>query len=1023
MKNNKRHTTVGIDLGTTYSSISLCIDGQTTIIADNSGNSAIPSYVTFYKDGILVGSSAKNYAPICPQNTIFDSKRMIGLKYKDIVEEKMYWPFEVVERENGLPKIKVNWCDKIRFFYPEQISAQILKQLKTNAEEYLGYEVVDAVITVPASFNDGQRQATKDAGKLAGLNVIRIINEPTAAAIAYGVHNNSPEKKLVLVYDLGGGTFDVSILEAEDNCYTVLATDGNMHLGGQDFDNNMVKHFIKIFNEKNNCDISKDLRARSILKGECEKGKINLTGLKTVPIKCPKLYNGIDLEAVITREEFEDMNKDLFQTTLTTIKNVLIRIGKTPKDIDDIVLVGGSSKIPYVRKMLKAYFGKDPLRGIDPETAVAQGAALIAANIAEGEEKKFKFKDILHHSLGLKVGRDQMDFVLKAGRDIPCNETATYRTIDTNQNRMDLDVYEGENVSVTKNQFLGKIMIEGIPPGPPGSQKIDVNFQIDENNILIINGKLQNSDQNNLLEIMLNKSNLTEQEVIEISEQEKIDNEYFEKLEKTKDDLMNYISEIKNEINNYDDKDNQNIRDAEDKINELEIWFENTDNEYTLKSINEKLNQTKEVIQQLLIPKPTYKLNMYIKQINGNELTIPLSKQLQNIKADIENWINDNKDVGEDEVTIKHNETKDKIDDLFNIQNQINESIKEFNEYIQKEKDSIEENQELYHYIKLELQKVINESEDFIDHEKDNFDNSNEISSKYNEIKDKIKHLYDQQDKLKDLINEFNDYLQKTKDENNELTNNIKQKLERLIEEGENYLNYEKDNYNLDDVNKKYNEIKDKVNKLLNKDKEIKGKIQQFNEYIQNTKDQIKDNKQKIINEVKVEVESKIENVENWLQEEHKLKEINSEFDKFTQDIKLLIGELIIYPEPTPTPTPDNNEEKSEIEIVKSCFNDYIQETLDDIDSGCYNRAEVEKQKEAKNVLTEAKNWVNNDELSVKEVNEKLDQIKKEVLDLIGKPDKNPPYPKMRRLPIVKVTIGAISLLVIIEFIFAFFCK
>ncbi|KAH0785105.1 cytoplasmic heat shock protein 70 [Histomonas meleagridis] len=390
---SKKCTAIGIDLGTTYTSAAYRNNGNRVENIMFIGKYTIPSIVSYTNDEVFVGDPAKDIAPLNPEHTFFDIKRLIGLQYSNIANQEVLhtWPFKVKPDPHDRPVIKFETTD----LYPEQILAQILKKVKETAEENLQQEVVDAVITVPASFNIDQRQATKDACKLAGLNVLRIVDDPMVAAVAYYYNNKPSGKQHVLVYDFGGGTFEVSILAVEDNCYKMLATCGNMHLGGQDLDNNMVQHFIKIFNEKYHCDISNDLRARSILKSECEKGKINLSQLNKTDLYCPNLYQEIDFREYITRQEFEEINKDLFETTLTTIKNLINESNMKPEDIDDIILVGGSSKIPYVREMLKDFFGKEPLRGIDPETEVAQGAALIAASLTNPDEKEI-IRDVIN---------------------------------------------------------------------------------------------------------------------------------------------------------------------------------------------------------------------------------------------------------------------------------------------------------------------------------------------------------------------------------------------------------------------------------------------------------------------------------------------------------------------------------------------------------------------------------------------------------------------------------------------------
>jgi heat shock protein 5 len=370
-------TVLGIDLGTTYSVVGVYKNGRVEIIANDQGNRITPSVVAFTDTERLVGDAAKNQIAANPTNTVYDAKRLIGRKFNDptVTKDRKTWPFELVEKETK-PYIAAVWKGKNQVFSPEEISAMVLTKMKETAEAYLGYTVNHAVITVPAYFSDAQRQATKDAGRIAGLNVLRIINEPTAAAIAYGLDKKGGERN-VLIYDLGGGTFDVSLLSIEDGVFEVLATAGDTHLGGQDFDNRVVQHFIKLIKKKHGKDISNDKRAVMKLKKEVERVKCALSSQHSTPVEVEALFDGVDFSETLTRARFEDLNMELFKKTIDPLKRVLSDADLKKSDVDEIVLVGGSTRIPKVQEMVKQFFdGKEPSRGINPDEAVAYGAAV-----------------------------------------------------------------------------------------------------------------------------------------------------------------------------------------------------------------------------------------------------------------------------------------------------------------------------------------------------------------------------------------------------------------------------------------------------------------------------------------------------------------------------------------------------------------------------------------------------------------------------------------------------------------------
>ncbi|KAH0794620.1 Heat shock protein 70 2 [Histomonas meleagridis] len=491
----------GIDLGTEYSKVAYLIkdSSDVSMIHFNDGSNLIPSIVSYTDDDVLVGQCAKDNAVFNHENTIYDIKLLIGVDYRNIPGQALRtWPFKVLMAgKNNHPCIELKPNEKI--IYPEQILAKLLEEIKIYIQNLLGFQDVDAVITVPAYFNYDQLQKIKEASQIAGLNAIKFLNEPTAAAIAYYWKNRSSVKRLALIYDLGSGKFEASVIKVENNSFNILGTNVNAHLGGEEIDKNMVKHFIKIFNEKHNCDISKDLRARSLLKSICEKGKINLSHVNKTKLCCPSLYHEINFMESITREEFEDMNKDLFQATLITIHNLINEIKMKPEDIDDIFLVGGSSKISYVREMLKDFFGKEPLRiGIDPETAVAQGAAIFAANLNDIDVSKIK--SVITHSIGIKAknpnGDSYMDIIFSRYTPIP---SSVQKTILIKESGI-IEVYKGEDPNPEHNDKICKYTI--CNNSGNSEDEILIEFKVDEDGHLDLSAKYKSTGKSDKITII-----------------------------------------------------------------------------------------------------------------------------------------------------------------------------------------------------------------------------------------------------------------------------------------------------------------------------------------------------------------------------------------------------------------------------------------------------------------------------------------------------------------------------------------
>jgi len=601
---------IGIDLGTTFSCVSVFKDGSAQVIPNDQGNRITPSTVAFTDTNErLVGDAAKNQATSNPENTIYDAKRLIGRDYSDdsVQEDKKLMPFDIVPDKLGKPRIQIAPNGEKRILSPEEISGMVLAKMKATAEQYLGEEVTRAVITVPAYFNQAQREATKDAGRIAGLTVERVINEPTAAAIAYGLDRGEVEDQNVLVFDLGGGTFDVTLLNLDEGVFDVLSSEGDTHLGGEDFDQRVMQHFIRVFQKKAKIDISGNKKSLQKLRKEVERVKRALSSQTQARLEIEDIVPGHDLQETLTRAKFEELNSDLFQKTLIPVKNVLKRAGLDKSEVNHIVLVGGSTRIPRIQELLSEFFdGKELSKNINPDEAVAIGAGVQGAIIAGIDENGIDgilLLDKTSLSMGIGTVGGVFTPIVKRDTTLPTKKTQVFSTHQDNQVKVLIEVYEGERPMTKDNHPLGKFELSGIPPAPRGIPQIEVTFQVNADGILEVTAADKGTGKAEKITITSEKGRLTEAEIqrmVEEAEEFAEEDRIVRERIQTRNGFESYLYSLKSHL---EDEDRAQNLSAEEKRELLELVEEKLDwMEDTPEALKEDFEGHQKEVEQIANP-------------------------------------------------------------------------------------------------------------------------------------------------------------------------------------------------------------------------------------------------------------------------------------------------------------------------------------------------------------------------------------------------------------------------------------